>query len=625
MSDTPPGRPVPDRSRPDRPATGRPVPDRPATGRPATERRSRPRGPRDRGGPTTPARAVRESRDRRRELLGLLYDEADAERLDRELARLLSAGLRPRPTPPVDETDAWLIAYPDHVRDDTGGRSPLGALADLVDAHLSPAVSGVHTLPLHPSSSDGGFSVMDHSAVDPAYGSAEDLRRLAAGGTWVADAVVNHVSAQGTWFTRWLAGDPAVDGFFRLLEATTDTSSVTRPRTSPLRTGFTRADGTTVGVWTTFSADQGDRDYTEPRVLLAMVQVLLDYVALGARAIRLDAIGFAWKDPATTSINLPGTHHLVQLMRACMDAVDPGLVLITETNVPHAENVAYLGLDGEREAQAVYQFALPPLTLHAFTTGDATALKRWARSLWFAGPGRTYLNFLASHDGIGVRAVEGLLPVAEVDRLVRATRSAGGVVNERTLPGGGTRPYELAVSWAEVMGAGHDEATGMRRHLSSHALALALRGVPLLYLNSVLAAANDTDTFEVTRHGRDLNRRRWDATDLDRRLATPGSREQAALSGLSAMLHVRRQHAAFSPDSGQVVHGEDPALVVVERIPDDGCRAAVAVNVSGHAVPLDLPPGRWARIDAGADLDGSAAAHGDLLEGYGNAWFVEVP
>lgn len=561
---------------------------------------------------------------RRRHLLGLLYDEATADRLGEALTALLAAGPHPTPTRPLDETDAWLIAYPDHVRDDTGARTPLAALADLVDAHLSHAVGGVHTLPLHPSSSDGGFAVMDHSQVDPDYGSAADLRRLAAGGTWVADAVVNHVSAQGTWFRRWLAGDPGFHGFFRTLDADEDTAAVTRPRTSPLRTVFTRDDGEEVGVWTTFSADQVDLDYREPRVLLAMVQVLLDYVALGARAIRLDAIGFAWKDPSTTSINLPGTHRLVQLMRACLDAVDPGLVLVTETNVPHEENVAYLGLDGEREAQAVYQFALPPLTLHAFTTGDAGPLKRWADGLWFPGEGRTYLNFLASHDGIGVRAVEGLLPPAEVDRLVEVTRAAGGVVNERTLSDGSRRPYELAVAWADVIGAGHDADDAMRRHLSSHALALALRGVPLLYLNSLLAATNDVGTYAATGHGRDLNRRRWDAAVLDDRLATPGSPESAALSGISAMLHVRRQHAAFAPDAAQVVHGGHPSLVVVERIPAEGCRAVVAVNVSGAPVPLELPAGGWARIDAGADLSGSAARGGDLLEPWENAWFVEV-
>ncbi len=561
---------------------------------------------------------------RRRHLLGLLYDPATAASLDAALSALLARGPHPTPTRPLDETDAWLIAYPDHVRDASGARTPLQALADLVDAHLSHAVSGVHTLPLHPSSSDGGFAVMDHSQVDPAFGTAADVRRLAAGGTWVADAVVNHVSAQGTWFRRWLAGDPAVEGWFTMLDATTDTSAVTRPRTSPLRTEVTRDDGSVVGVWTTFSADQVDLDYREPGVLLAMVEVLLGYVALGARAVRLDAVGFAWKDPSTTSLNLPGAHLLVQLLRACLDAVDPGLVLVTETNVPHEENVAYLGRDGEREAQAVYQFALPPLTLHAFTTGDARPLRRWAEQLWFPAQGQTYLNFLASHDGIGVRAVEGLLAPAEVDRLVEVTRAAGGVVNERTAPDGSRRPYELAVTWADVVGHGCAPADAVRRHLSSHALALALRGVPLLYLGSLVAAAGDTETYARTGHGRDLNRRRWDADELDELLATPGSRAAAALSGISAMLQVRRQHAAFAPDAGQVVHGEQDGILVVERVPADGCRAAVVVNVSDAPVALELPPGRWARVDAGADVDGSAAVPGDLLGPWENAWFVEL-
>jgi len=562
--------------------------------------------------------------DRRRLLLGLIHDAPTADALAQALTVLLARGPHPTPTRPLDETDAWLIAYPDHVGDDTGARTPLAALADLVDAHLSHAVSGVHTLPLHPSSSDGGFAVMDHHQVDPAFGTTADLRRLAAGGTWVADAVVNHVSAEGTWFRRWLAGEEEYGGFFRTLDAGTDTSAVVRPRTSPLRTEFSLADGTTTGVWTTFSADQVDLDYREPQVLLAMVEVLLGYVALGARAIRLDAIGFAWKDPSTSSLNLPGAHHLVRLLRACLDAADPGLVLLTETNAPHEENVAYLGLDGEREAQAVYQFALPPLALHAFTTGDARPLKRWAREVWFPAAGQTYLNFLAGHDGIGLRAVEGLLPPGEVDRLVEVTRAAGGVVNERTLSDGTRRPYELAVTWADVLGHGMPADDAMRRHLSSHALALALRGVPLVYLGSLVAAANDTDRYDRTGHGRDLNRRRWQADDLDDLLGTPGSRESAALAGISTMLQMRRQHAAFAPQARQVVHGEHPALVVVERLPAYGCRAVVAVNVSADPVPLELPEGRWARIDAGADLAGSATEAGDPLEAWGNAWFVEV-
>ena len=220
--------------------------------------------------------------------------------------------------------------------------------------------------------------------------------------------------------------------------------------------------------------------------------------------------------------------------------------------------------------------------------------------------------------------MEGLLPPGEMDRLVEVTRAAGGVVNERTLSDGTRRPYELAVTWADVLGHGVPADDAMHRHLSSRALALALRGVPLLYLGSLVAAANDTDRYARTGHGRDLDHRRWQAGGLDDLLGTPGSRESAALAGISAMLQVRRQYAAFAPHAGQVAHGEHPALVVVERVPADGCRAVVAVNVSADPVPLELPAGHWVRIDAGADLAGSAAVVGDPLEAWGNAWFVEL-
>ena len=359
---------------------------------------------------------------------------------------------------PLDERAAWVIAYPDHVT--APGRAPLAVLDEVVARHLTPSITGVHTLPVHPSSSDGGFSVLDHAVVDPAFGSWADLSRLAGRTTWMADAVVNHTSAQGTWFRRFLAGEAPYDGFFVRLPDGVDTSAVVRPRTSPLAHDFVADDGRVERVWTTFSADQVDLDFRSPDVLLAVVDAVLRYVAHGARAVRLDAVAFVWKDPATPSINLPEAHVVVQLLRACLDRVAPDVVLVTETNVPHAENVSYFGdPPGAPEADAVYQFALAPLVLHAALTGSTAVLRTWLGALRPPPPGRTFLNFLASHDGIGLRPVEGLVDDAGLDALVAATRSAGGVVNERTV-GARDRPYELAVSWFALMADGVDEADG---------------------------------------------------------------------------------------------------------------------------------------------------------------------
>lgn len=560
--------------------------------------------------------------ERRRRLLGLLYGEAVAAAVDRRLAALLADTARSRPVTgpgagrrPLDERDAWLIAYPDHVHDP--GRSPLAALADLINDHLKPEITGVHTLPLHPASGDGGFAVRDFSRIDPRHGDAEDVRRLAATADWTADAVVNHVSADSDWFRRHLAGEPRYRGFFRDLDPGTDVSAVVRPRTTPLSHRYRRPDGTAVDRWTTFSQDQVDLDYRSPDVLVAVVEVLLRYVALGARAIRLDAVAFLWKDPATPSVHLPPTHWLVQLFRACLDAVAPWVLLITETNVPHHENVTYLGLSGEREAQAVYQFPLPPLVLHSLATGSAAALTDWARGCAFPPGERTYLNFLSSHDGIGLRAAEGLLAPADVDRLAALTEAAGGAVNQRTAPGGRSRPYELAVTWFDAVGHGHGEDAAVDRHLASHAVALALRGVPLLYLGSVLAASNDTATYRRTGHARDLNRRRFTTTEIAAALADPRGRTRRVRDGLRWMLRARRGLAAFSPWADQIVHDAADELLVVERLPPRGPRALVAVNLSDHPVALDLPRGAWTPL---------SAHHGPgSLPPWRSVWFVEDP
>ena len=480
-----------------------------------------------------------------------------------------------------------MIAYPDHVT--APGRPPLAVLDEVVAAHLTPTISGVHTLPVHPSSSDGGFSVLDHAVVDPAFGTWAELGRLAAHVTWMADAVVNHVSASGTWFRGFLAGTAPYDQFFVRLPDGVDTSAVVRPRTSPLAHSFRRDDGRDERVWTTFSADQVDLDLGVPDVLLAVVEAVLRYVAHGARAVRLDAIAFVWKDPATPSIHLPEAHVIVQLLRACLDEVAPDVVLVTETNVPHAENVAYFGSPPDApEADAVYQFPLAPLVLHAAVTGSTRAIGAWLRTLAAPPAGRTFLNFLASHDGIGLRPVEGLVDDPGADALVAATRAAGGVVNSRTA-GSSTRPYELAVSWFALMAAGVDEPTAVARHLATHAVCLALQGVPLLYLGSLFGAGNDTATYARTGHGRDLNRGRLTLAGLEGALADPSSRAAQVWSGLRAMLATRASSPAFHPASAQRIVDSPDGTLVVERLAPTGERAVVAVNLTDRRQRLTAP------------------------------------
>ena len=485
----------------------------------------------------------------------------------------------------LGEGDAWVIAYPDHVAEP--GRTPLASLSALVRDVLAPAITGVHTLPVHPASGDGGFSVIDPAAVDPRFGSWDDLRALAGITSWMADAVVNHLSATSPWFVRYLAGDPRFADFFATLDPSVDASAVVRPRTSPLSHAFPRSDGTSVHVWTTFSADQVDLDYRNPAVLAAMSEVIGRFVDAGAAAVRLDAIAFVWKDPATSSVNQAGTHEVVRALRADIDRRRPGVLVVTETNLPHDQNVSYLA---PGEADAVYQFPLPPLVAHAFVAEDAGALVRWLQALTFPEPPATYLDVLATHDGIGVRGAEGWLDDVGLQRLLDATAAAGGVVNRRTTVDGDV-PYELAVSWFALLGAGFDEATAIDRHLASHAIALAVRGHPLLYLNSLFGSGNDEATFARTGHARDLNRGRLRRSELDAALREPSSRASRVWAGLRSMLAARASSTAFHPAAAQVVHERNPSVVLVERVAASGERAWVAVNVTRSPIDVDLPDG----------------------------------
>lgn len=496
-----------------------------------------------------------------------------------------------RPKPQWSERSVWLIAYPDHVP--VRGQTPLQALRQFIDDHLGDVVDGVHILPFAPWSSDGGFAVIDYEAVDPRYGMWVDIESIADERPVMFDAVINHLSASSDWFTRFLAGDPEYDGFFRTSDPSIDTSRVVRPRTHPLLTPFERTDPATgkvgtVHVWTTFSPDQVDLDYANPAVLLRVLEVLAGYCEHGASAIRLDAIGFLWKDEATESIHLPQTHQLIQLMRSFLDEIAPGTILISETNVPHAENVSYLGDPGVDEVHAVYQFPLAPLVAHAALTGDTSVLTSWAADIdTVVGPGRSFLNFLACHDGVGLRPAEGLLGADQLQVLLDACLRAGGMISERSLPDGSSSPYELNTTWFDLMGDGLHGPDGadiaVGRHLATHAVMLALPGIAAIYVQSLVGASNDLDAVARTGHARDVNRMRFDDRDtLVSELTTEASRGHRISVGLARLVSARRSSRAFHPEGGLRVLEAPRGVFAVER-EHDGHRARVVVNLTTDA------------------------------------------
>ena len=447
-----------------------------------------------------------------------------------------------------NEADVVLITYADQFS--SPNEKTLVIFKRFYDKYLAGIFPIVHFLPFYPWSSDDGFSVKDYHQVEPLYGDWKYIGHIKKSSRLMFVFVCNHISAQSEWFQGYLKGRPEYEDFFISVDPDTDLSAVTRPRALPLLTPFTLANGEVKHIWTTFSADQIDLNFANPCVLLAMVDVLLDYLEKGADYIRLDAVGFMWKTPGTSCIHLEKTHLLVKLFRAITDFVAPGTVIITETNVPHKDNVSYLG-NGHDEAHMVYQFPLPPLVLHAIRTQSVSTLCRWASILPNKGDGQTtWFNFLASHDGIGLNPLRGIISETEIVDLVASLEKEGAKVNWKNNPDGTRSPYELNVTYMDALTpplCSDDER--LARFILAHALLLTFPGVPAVYIQSVLGSRNDYDGVARLGYNRAINRQKYSLQETERLLADPQHLRSRTLHSLTQLITVRQHHSAFHPDS----------------------------------------------------------------------------
>ena len=477
-----------------------------------------------------------------------------------------------------DEKDVVLITYADQFS--AKGEKALPVFTRFYNEWLASTFSHVHLLPFYPWSSDDGFSVIDYHSVAPETGSWQDVAELKQSASLMFDFVCNHMSAKSEWFANYLAQKPGFDDFFISVDPETDLSAVTRPRALPLLTPFKLHDGSVRHLWTTFSDDQIDLNFASPQVLIAMVDVLLHYLAEGARYIRLDAVGFMWKIPGTSCIHLEQTHCLIQLFRAITDAVAPGTVIITETNVPHKDNISYFG-DGENEAQMVYQFSLPPLVLHAVHRQDVKALCQWAGSLALPSTKTTWFNFLASHDGIGLNPLRGILPESEILSLVEKLQQEGALVNWKNNPDGTRSPYEINVTYLDALSS-QDSPDDERiaRFILAHAVLLSFPGVPAVYIQSILGSRNDYEGVERLGYNRAINRKKYTAGQVDLELNNKQSIRHKIYSRLSEFIAIRRGERAFHPDAQAMFESLDEQILKIVRVADNGERITALFNFS---------------------------------------------
>ena len=477
-----------------------------------------------------------------------LYGTEQGQRMHQDLREMASqaAGAVAKQQKPVlasATAEAILICYGDGVQ--RSGTMPLQALAQFAQSHLDGVVSGIHILPFFPSSSDDGFAVVDYEKVRTDLGDWPDVQDLARDFDLMVDLVINHCSREHIWFTDYITNAAPGKDYFHEQTPDPGLSQVLRPRNSPLLTEVHTREGVK-RVWTTFSEDQVDLNFANPDVLMEFARILFFYARNGARYIRLDAIAYLWKRIGTTCMSLPETHMVVRILRGLIDVQGMPLTLITETNVPHEENVSYFG-EGN-EAHWVYQFSLAPLLLYSYLLGDARALVAWTEGLTPAPSGCSYFNFIASHDGVGLRPLEGLLEDSEIEQLIDVVHQRGGFASMRSTPSGEERVYELNIALFSAFGG---SAGDIDAYVAAHQLLIAYQGVPGLYLNALLGSMNDVKQMEITGRTRSINRGSWSAEELAERLADPESLNARIFNRLSQSLKIRADQRAFAPTARQ--------------------------------------------------------------------------
>lgn len=479
-------------------------------------------------------------------------DQAQLETLSHELIQIMR--LEDVDSEPAryinhwDQGDCLVISYGDSILQE--GEKPLHSLKHFLDKQVKGSINAVHILPFYPFTSDDGFSVLDYSSVNESLGDWNDIEDIAADYRLMSDLVINHCSARSPWFENFIKGRDPGRNFFVTASPEDDLSAVIRPRTNPLLREVETADGLQ-HVWCTFSHDQVDLNFRNPEVLKQFASIIRQYLDSGVRIFRLDAVAFLWKELGTSCINLDQTHEAVRLLRTLIEQAQSDAVIVTETNIPNRENLAYFG--NANEAHWVYNFSLPPLLVNTLVTGDCNYLKQWMMSMPPARNGTAYFNFIASHDGIGLRPAEGLLDDSEINSLVETMQQFGGRISWRAVDENRSKPYEINISLFDALQgtqAGPDQ-WGLQRFICAHAIMLALEGVPAIYIHSLVGTRNDYQRVENAGHNRAINRHQWDYPELEARLSNPDSSESKVFNGLKKLLELRCQQSAFHPNATQ--------------------------------------------------------------------------
>lgn len=524
-------------------------------------------------------------KERMLDKLNFLYSHEQAELCLKEIDRLLKVYYAHKAPEMIQwengfnvkerftEKDVILITYGDLISND--GESPLKTLTDVCETYLEGVINTLHILPFFPYSSDRGFAVMDFEQVDPNLGTWDDITNLKTDFRLMFDAVFNHVSHYCGWFEEFLNQNPDYINFFESFDSKDEIPEeqkklITRPRTSDLLTGYSTLNGKKY-VWTTFSADQVDLNYKDPKVLTMMIDVMLYYVRRGADILRLDAVTYLWTELGTSSANLPQTHTIVKLFRDILDCAAPHVAIITESNVPFQENIKYFG-NGDDEAQLIYNFALPPLVLHAFYSRNSSVLTSWAGSLKKVSDTATYFNFLDSHDGVSLQGAMNILGEEGMALIERHSVDHGGIISYKDKGDGTKVSYEVDITWFSAINKDDGKESlddQINRFLASRSIALVLMGIPGVYLHGLLGSKNDTEAVMEGKSARSINRKSLNKNALIETLNCKDSITYQISSRYGTMISKRIKEKAFHPNAEQKVLSISDSVFSVLRTSTD--------------------------------------------------------
>ena len=487
------------------------------------------------------------------EHLSIIYPDLNTEKLASELIAEMGMGRNiQRPTPHRnhwDQGDAILITYGNTIQ--SSGELPLVTLSRFLDKYLKRQFTAIHILPFFPFSSDDGFSVIDYSTVNPSLGDWENIESISKKYKLMSDLVINHISSRSRWFENYKNDVTPGKDYFIEGNPSDDFSKVVRPRNSPLLTSVRTKAGIR-HVWSTFSGDQIDLNFRNPSVLKEFVSIVRSYLNHGITIFRMDAVPFLWKQKGTSCTNLQPTHEIIKLFHTLIEYYFPSALIVCENNVPSNENLTYFG--NANEAHVIYNFSLPPLLIYTLLTGRCSHLKNWMMSMPPAQSGTTYLNFIASHDGIGLRPLDGLISDDGIDKLVEKTKQSGGRVTYRKSREGSDKPYELNITLFDLLKSTFDsdeDNYSVERFLCAHSIMFALEGIPAVYIQSIFGSHNDLERLEHTQRNRSINRHIWDEFELEKELSDRQSPHARIFAELKRLLSIRKKQSAFHPNATQ--------------------------------------------------------------------------